>query len=601
LEYLRYLLHEHKSPIAVDIETTTDSHIDIIGLADSPLHAVSYNFFSSNKQPRVDPRKELEIWYLLAKVLQSKELIFQNGMYDATVLMHHNQIFAAGYKYDIMIAAHCCWPEARRSLAFLSSICLNVPKWKHQSQSAPTLYNASDAANTYGVWNTIEPEMERLGVRSIFDFEMLQVWPSMMMQLQGLHVNKDRQREMIKSVNQRITELKTEIKNDTGKEINLNSPQQLKALLYIDMKLPIQYKRGKSRHDDRKMTTDNEAMRKLKRLVDNPLLDKIIEYKKLTKLLTFIDIQTSPEGKVHTSYNVTGATMQRSKGGAVIDDDESYKSFGRWSSSKSIIIPYGSGNLQNIPKKARIIYEPPPGHCILQADYIQAEAVVVAYLIRDEVLMKMFKDSFGLSREERKEKNYDLHKMTAAQMFGLDINEVTPEQRRKGKTLRHASNYSAGPAVVANQLDCNLTDAKALLQQYHNSCPQLKLWHREIEKELYRSRTLTNLLGRKHKFTDRWGESLFRSAYSYIPQSTVGDLLNTALVRLYNRYGSELLIGLQLHDAIYTFPKNDEESILQAKEWMEECMLMPLRAQGEEFYIDVDFSLGMNWKQMTEL
>jgi DNA polymerase I-like protein with 3'-5' exonuclease and polymerase domains len=144
-----------------------------------------------------------------------------------------------------------------------------------------------------------------------------------------------------------------------------------------------------------------------------------------------------------------------------------------------------------------------------------------------------------------------------------------------------------------------MTEAKALLDQFHASCPQLKLWHREIEKELYRTRSLTNLLGRKHRFLERWGDDLFRSAYSYIPQSTVGDLLNLALVRLYNAYGSEVEIVLQLHDAIYIFSKEDEIELNMAR--MKEAMTMPLVAGGEEFHIDCDFSVGKTWGEMEEI
>jgi DNA polymerase-1 len=602
MQYLEYIIYDHKAPIALDIETTSDSHIDIIGIADSPVHALSYNLFTGHKNPRLSSQEEAKFWYLISKALQRREVIMQNGMYDAAVLMHHNQIFASGFKYDTMIAAHACWPESKRSLAFLSSICLNVPKWKHESMSAPTMYNASDVCNTYGVWNVLEKEMDKLNVRHTFDFEMLQVWPAMMMQIQGLEVNKDKQEELLKSINQRLVELEVEIKNDLGgKEVNFNSPKQLQTLLYIDMKLPIQYKRRKSRYDDRKMTADAEALKKLSRISKNPIFAKIMEWKKLDKLTKFIDIDVSPQGRIHTSYNVTGATMVRKKKGLVIDDEDSYKSFGRWSSSKSIILPYGSGNLQNIPKVARQIYKAPPGYVFLQADYIQAEAVVVAYVIRDEVLIQMFKQSFGMSREERKANHFDVHLMTAGQMFRLEYDDITPEVRRIGKVIRHASNYSAGPGVVMNQLDCAMKEAKDAIQQFHNACPQLRLWHKDIQKELNRTRTLVNLLGRKHKFTDRWGDSLFRSAYSYIPQSTVGDLLNTGLVRLYNRYGSEMHIVLQLHDAIYCLVKATDSEVARSMERMKECMLMPLRAEGEEFIIDVDFAVGPSWGEMEEI
>lgn len=598
-EYLKYLLYEHKGLVAVDIETTTGNHIDIIGLADSSNHAVSFSLLNGDRSPRLSTPKEMEVWYLIARVLKEREIVMQNGKYDAATLMHKLGIVATGFKYDTMIAAHACWPEARRSLSFLSTICLNVPKWKHQSHSAPTLYNASDAANTFGVWQVLEQEMAKQGVRHTFDFEMLQVWPAMMMELQGLRVDEPRRIALVNSIKQRLIELDSVIESDIGKKVNLASPKQLQTLLYIDMKLPIQYKRRKSRLDERKMTANNEALRKLERISNNPVLTKIIEYKKLDKLMKFVDIPVSPEGRIHTCYNITGATMARTKKGLVVDDEDQYKSFGRWSSSESIILPYGSGNNQNIPKKARVIYAAPPGHLFLQADYIQAEAVVVAYCIGDEILKKMFKAAFGLSREEKALKNYDVHKLTAAVMFGVQITDVTDDQRTRGKRIRHSTNYSAGPAVLAADLACPLNEAKALLEQFHASCPQLRLWHRDIEKQLYLTRTLTNLLGRKHKFHERWGEELFRSAYSYIPQSTVGDLLNTALVRLYKRYGHELEICLQLHDALYVIIPEDK--VEETKEKMREAMLMPLRCNDEEFMIDVDFSAGKTWGEMKEI
>lgn len=599
MEYLRYLLFEHKEPVAVDIETTDNCHIDIIGLADSAHHAMSFEFIQ-NRKPRLSATKEFEVWNTLDKVLRKRTLIFQNGMYDAAVLLHHNSIYTSGYKHDTMIAAHCCWPESKRSLAFLSSVCLNVPKWKHTSTSAPAMYNCADAANTFGVWTCLEHEMDLLGVRHTYDFEMLQIWPAMFLQLQGLLVDKEKQSELINSIKQRLVELDSEIKSAVGKEVNLNSPKQLQTLLYIDMKLPIQYKRRKSRHDDRKMTADNQALKLLARQTQNPLLDKIMESKKLTKLLSFVEVETCPEGRVYTSYNITGATMLRSSKGKVVDDEGGYKSFGRWSSSKSIIKPYGSGNLQNIPKKARNIYIPPPGYCLLQADYIQAEAVVVAYLTRNEVMMKLFKESFGLSREEKGDK-YDVHKLTASMMFKLPIEEVTKELRDIGKMLRHACNYSAGPGVVANGLNCTMKEAKEMLQLYHHADPQLQLWHREIQNELRQTRTLTNLLGRKHRFTERWGDELFRSAYSFKPQSTVGDLTNTALVRFYNRFGSDTSIALQLHDAIYVYSEISDSAIRENMEKLREAMLMPLEANGEKFYIDVDFSVGKTWGSMEEV
>jgi DNA polymerase-1 len=309
----------------------------------------------------------------------------------------------------------------------------------------------------------------------------------------------------------------------------------------------------------------------------------------------FLDIELSPEDKVHTSYNITGASSDDEE-----DTKKTKRSFGRWSSSASIILPYGSGNLQNIPSEARKMYRAKQGYKIIQADYSQAEAVVVAHLTGDQKLVKMFYDSFGLSKTEKKP--YDIHKMTIASMLNIPMNEVTPEQRTAGKTIRHATSYSAGPQVLANRLAIKLSDAKKLMELYHKANPHLRMWYQQIQEELKRSRTLVNLFGRKHRFLDRWGDSLFRSAYSYIPQSTVGDLLNKALVKIYKglpELSYEVTILLQLHDAVYIMV--EEEFVMDAIKYLRKNMLIPLRANNQEFMIDVDFKAGDSWAEGEEI
>jgi len=226
--------------------------------------------------------------------------------------------------------------------------------------------------------------------------------------------------------------------------------------------------------------------------------------------------------------------------------------------------------------------------------------VVVAHLTGDQKLIKMFYDSFGLSKTEKKP--YDIHKMTIATMLGKDVSEVTPEQRTAGKTIRHATSYSAGPQVLANRLGIKMGEAKQLMELYHRANPNLRMWYQQIQEELKRSRTLTNLLGRKHRFLDRWGDSLFRSAYSYIPQSTVGDLLNTALLRIYNdmpKLHFDLNILLQLHDAVYVMV--EEFNVLETIKYLRDCMLIPLKCSNQEFMIDVDFKSGDSWAEGEDI
>lgn len=597
-EYLNYLLIEHKGPIAVDIETRSPgSHIDILGIADSPNHAVSFEFLSG-KNPRYNLEEETELWSRIATVLTSKEVIMHNGLYDSTVLWHNQGILCERYNRDTLYAAHACFPELPRSLGYLASICLTVPAWKHTSSESPLLYNAADAANTFGIWEVLEKEMVKQEVRGIHDFEIEQTPIASFLQLNGLEVNPDKQKQLIASYTLKLQQLDEELEQAIGKKINLASPKQVADLLYIDMRLPVQYKRRKSVNDPRKVTTGKEALNKLASISSNPVLLKILERKKIDKLLSFLDIPVSPESKVHTCYNVTGATMARAQKGKVIDDEESYKSFGRWSSSESIILQYGSGNLQNIPSVTREIYGVPKGRKIIQADYKQAEAVVVAYLIDDKRLKALFNSAFGRTSEYCAENYLDVHKLTASMVFRCPIAEVTKEQRKIGKLVRHATNYSAGPAVLAANLGCSLREAKLFLQQFFNACPQLQLWHKRIQEELKQTRTLYNLFGRKHRFLAHWDDSLFRSAYAYKPQSTVGDLLNKSLLRIYTELPEEASLLLQLHDAVYV--DTPEELVGEVMQIMRNCMIIPLEYNGETFYIDVDFKVGDTWKDLEE-
>jgi DNA polymerase-1 len=584
--------------IGFDVETKSPgAHINILGVSHRSDYAMSLDIMNGIN-PKYDEQTELRVWQAISNLANKCPVVMQNGNYDTAVALHNNGIYFKHYLSDTLIAAHSLWPECPRSLGYLASVVLDVPAWKHTSRESPTLYNAADAANTLGIWNVLSVLMDSYGVRPIHDFEMSQMPVSIMLQLQGIYVDRVKQAELLKAIHERGIALDEVLFKAIGRKVNLGSPKQLQQLLYIDMGLPVQYKRRKNASEPRRATTNEEALRKLQQHTNNPLFELIIERKKLDKLRTFVDIDLSPESRVHTCYNITGATSTKEGKGLVVDDEDQHKSFARWSSSASIILPFGSGNLQNIPSAARKMYIAPPGFKYVQADYKQAEAVVVAYLIGDNKLKRLFQESFGKSSEECEANGWDIHKITADMIFRCGVENVTKDQRKVGKLTRHATNYSAGPGVLAPKLGISTKAAKTLLDAFHLACPMLSIWHSRIQRELQATRTLTNLLGRKHRFLDRWGDSLFRSAYAYIPQSTVGDLLNKALVRLYDNFGEEIDIQLQLHDAIYCLVP--EEKVQYCMAAMKESMLIPLEFNGEEFMIDVDFKVGDSWGDLYD-
>jgi uracil-DNA glycosylase family 4 len=594
IAYMEFLLaHPEYDKLAIDVETVQPgSHIEELGLSHSPDFGMSI-FLLKGRMPAMNEHDELLLWQTFARLVKVKKIIMQNGAYDCGVFWHNQHILIQNLYMDTLIAAHVCWPELPRDLGFLGSVCLNVPPWKHVKTGT---YNAADAANTLGIAEVLETEISKQNIQTSFNFEMQLIPVALMMQLQGIKVDKETQSKLLQTWQQEKQNLRSQLDTLLGVEINFNSPKQMQRLLYFDLKLPVQYKRRKSKEDERTMTTDADALRTLHRLVpNNPVFNLILAYKKADMLLHFLGCLLSSNDTVHTSYNITGASSDDEE-----DTKKTKRSFGRWSSSASIILPYGSGNLQNIPNEARKMYKAAPGWKIIEADYSQAEAVVVATLCGNRKMMQMFKDSFGLSKTEKKP--YDIHVLKASELYGVSIEEVTPAQRTVGKTVRHSRNYAAGPTVLANRLGVSIAQAKQLIELDKAADPLLEKWHEAINEEIKRTRVLTNLFGRRHRFLDRWGDSLFRSAYSYIPQSTIGDLLNKALLAVYDTHVKlpfELNILLQLHDALYVTCK--EEHILDTLYFLRSNMLMPLVYGSSVFIIDVEFKIKSSWAEGEEV
>lgn len=593
-DYCNFLVHEQSEPVTTDIENAQPcTHTTMVGFT----HSKDFGFtipILRGHNPVWSLENELRAWRAIADVYEKCNLITQNGFHDIGILLHHMGILGKPYR-DTMLQGHVLWPEFPRSLAFFTSICLDVPAWKHTARDDVFLYNAMDVANTHGDYLYMEKALERAGLLPLYEKEQAQFRPALMNQLQGINVDFERKAQMIDDTKVSISTLQEELDIMVGHPVNINSPKQMCSLLYDELRLPPQFKirKGSSK---RTTTADAEALKRLSRSVDHPIFAKLLELKKQTRLLTFVDVKTSPTGKVHSAYNITGSKEE--KGTHDDMEAEQHRSFGRWSSSASIILPYGSGNLQNIPHYARKMYRAPKDCVIVSRDLKQAEAVIVAYESGDETLQKLFEEMFGKSDEECKAKGYDLHKITAAAMFHVPVLEVTPEQRVLGKRVRHAMNYNMGIKKLADNLGVSVQEAKRLHEAFHNANPCLKPWQESIKEELrYNNMTLENLYGRKHKFLDRWDDTLFRAAFAFKPQSTVGDTVNFAYGDFYHEYAGDFYMLLQLHDAMYIGCKEDE--IEDVKKATYECMVHPITSsRGKDFYIDADCHIAPYWGDM---
>jgi DNA polymerase I-like protein with 3'-5' exonuclease and polymerase domains len=507
---------------------------------------------------------------------------------------------------------------------------LDVPPWKHVS--GEETYNPQDVANTKGIFHVIDKEIKFRKMEDFRKFENAQIPIAIMFGLQGVKVDEVEKEKLKVFYTKKEKELKIALDKETEKygKFNYNSPSQLKDLLYNKMRLPAQYKRRKSVKDVRKETTDAEALRKLSQKSNSPIPRLLIDLKKTRKAISsYLSFEVSPQGTIHTTYNI-GSAIEKFK---LKLGQEDNKSLGRWSSSTNIILPYGPGNFQSIPSYARSMIVPfEENYEIGVGDYIQAEAVMVAYLSNNEVLINAIEKGYQLRRKEEslyenknnpdtsfiqeefntkleeiklELKRVDIHRIKASEIFDIPVLEITDEQRQLGKLLRHARNYDAGPAVVQASaatagIFLELSYCKRLLEIDDKKSPYLNRWHKTIIEEMGISgKTLTNALGRKRRFLGAWGPDMHKRGYAFKPQSTIGDLLNKSIIHFYANYGELYRLLLQLHDGLYISYLKSER--LKALRNLRKSMIRPILINKREVTIDVDFKAGPNWKDMKEV
>jgi len=275
---------------------------------------------------------------------------------------------------------------------------------------------------------------------------------------------------------------------------------------------------------------------------------------------------------------------------------------GRFSSRETFLEV--STNLQNLPKKTakadplfdvRRVMVPDPGYVLIEADLSQAEARVTSGYAGDEKTLELFSSG------------QDIHKITAARIFGCTVEEVTSQQRHLGKMARHALNYGMGwKKFLANvNKDADLTGvavnarlAKKIVDQYHRDNPKLLQWWKKVEEQVRTKGYLTNPYGRKRIFIDR---SNANAMIAYLPQSTIADHLNAILVEVFEELdGEDFQTLLQIHDAI--LGQSPVRVHLQSAKKLRELMTKSVRINRLDVEVPADVSISRDsWGEMREV
>jgi DNA polymerase I len=349
-----------------------------------------------------------------------------------------------------------------------------------------------------------------------------------------------------------------------GEEFNIQSPKQLAAILFDKLRLRI-LKKTKSGP-----STDTSVLEEL--AFEHPIADHVLSYRMLAKLKgTYADslpkLVNPATGRIHTSFNQTVAAT------------------GRLSSSNP--------NLQNIPirtaegRKIREAFIAPPGWMLLSADYSQIELRVLAHCSGDEHLVDAFLE------------DEDVHRRTAAEVFGVPPLEVTPEMRRQAKMINFGIIYGMGAFGLARRLRINTRTAKEAIDRYFGRYRGVR---RFIDEAIEKARDLgyaETLLGRKRAIPELQSRNFNirqlgeRLAINTPLQGTAADLIKKAMIDVVfalKREKLETRMLLQVHDELVFETPQDELETARAlvKKAMEEVweLSVPLR---------VDFGSGPDW------
>ena len=344
------------------------------------------------------------------------------------------------------------------------------------------------------------------------------------MESTGVLVDRVLLGEMSRGFNKELQQLELDIYRAAGGEFNINSTPQLRTVLFERLKLPVQ-KRTKTG-----ASTDVEVLEQLATL-GHEVPRLLIEYRELTKLKsTYVDAlpgYIGSDGRVHTSFNQTGAAT------------------GRLSSSDP--------NLQNIPIRTkrggeiRRAFTAPPGHLLLTADYSQIELRLLAHLSEDPSFVAAF------------QRGGDIHRQTAAVIFGVPEASVTGEMRARAKTINFATIYGQGALALSRQLGITLEEAKAFIKHYFERFAGVRAWLDRTIEEARQKGFVETLFGRRRyipELRDRnfsiraFGE---RTATNSPLQGSAADLIKIAMIRIHAALEQADLrakMVLQVHDEL---------------------------------------------------
>ncbi len=571
---------------AIDTETTSIHPVDakLVGVSVSFKAHTGYYIPANILELR---KKEF------GKILNDPKVskVGHNIKYDLLTLQNFG-LNLVGADFDTMLASYLLDPGTRKH----SMDALAFNELGYQTQSIEELigkgskqitmdqvdpekvswYASEDADVTWQFKEIFEPRLKKEKLDKVFsEIEMPLIPVLAEVERNGVILDTELLEEYEYIAEKAIHSLEKEIYHLTGEEFNIASPAQMKEVLFEKLKLePIQNKKTKTG-----LSTAAGELEKM--LGQHPVIEKIMEYRELTKLqstyITALPKLVSPTtGRIHTSYNQTIAAT------------------GRLSSTDP--------NLQNIPIKdnrheleIRKAFVAEPGYKLLSIDYSQIELRMVAHLSGDKNMLEVFK------------KGEDIHTNTASQIFGVPKSEVTKAHRRDAKTINFGILYGLSGFGLSSRIqEIDMKDAQDFINKYFEAYPGIKVYMEKVKEEVRENGFVRNEIGRIRRFPEIKSSQFFirsaaeRAAINFPIQSLAADVIKLAMLKIHPLLSSSAKAGnpdcrmiLQVHDELVFEVKEKK-----VKEY--EGLLKPLMEQAIKLTvpITVESKIGDNWGDM---
>ena len=485
--------------------------------------------------------------------------MLESYVLDATATRHNMDALALKYLDHTTIAFEDIAGKGAKQLTF-DQISLE--------QAGP--YAAEDADITLRLHQVLWPRLQAVpGLASVLtDIEMPLVPVLARIERQGALVDARLLGEHSVELGEKLIELERQAFSVAGEEFNLGSPKQLGVILYEKLGLPVLSKTAKGQ-----ASTAEAVLAELAEQ-DFELPKLLMQYRSLSKLKsTYTDRlpeQINPRtGRIHTSYH------------------QAVTATGRLSSSDP--------NLQNTPirtaegRRIRQAFIAPPGYKLLAADYSQIELRIMAHLAQDEGLLYAFRH------------NLDVHKATAAEVFGVELEQVTTDQRRSAKAINFGLIYGMSAFGLAKQIGCDRKQAQAYIDRYFARYPGVLAYMERTREQASAQGYIETLFGRRLYLPEIQSKNqglrkaAERTAINAPMQGTAADIIKLAMIKLDNWLAGaqvDAKVILQVHDELVLEVREDQ--LQTVRETV--CRLMSEAAELSVPLL-VEAGAGNNWDE----